>query len=252
MTGVRVDDLPSGVRAIVLDRPEKRNALTPGMLHAITLAVADLDREPGAVRAITLTGTGASFCSGFDLTLCKRDKRAMGELLGGLSHAIRALRRAPVPVVVGAHGAAVAGGCALLGGADVVVTHAGAKLGYPVVRLGVSPAVTSPLLVQAVGAGACRHHLLDPELFDGAEALRLGLAHECAPDAAGVPARAHAIAEELAAKPPHAQRVTKRWLSELDGSLDDHLLDAALGASLALAGGAEEQERLAALWREGS
>ncbi len=237
-----------GVARVTLDRADKKNALTPAMLGELTSFAVGLDRD---TRAVLLTGAGDAFCAGFDLTLCKDDPDAMAALLTGLSRAMRALRRAAVPVVACAHGAAIAGGCALLGGADVVVTDRGAKLGYPVVRLGVSPAVTSAMLTQAIGPGATRHRLLDPELFSGEEALRCGLAHFCEADAGAALARADEIARSLAGKPPHSLRVTKRWLSELDGSFDDGVLNAALDASLALAGGDEERQRLAALWTKG-
>ena len=73
--------------------------------------------------AVVLEGEGAAFCAGFDLSLCKENSDAMKELLTGLSGVIRAMRGCPAPVVVAAHGAAIAGGCAMLAGADVVVTH---------------------------------------------------------------------------------------------------------------------------------
>jgi len=242
--------IEDGVQRIRLERPEKRNALTPGMLHDVTALAEAHDRDTPGVRAILLTGAGESFCAGFDLSLCREDPGAMGALLRELSRTIRALRRAPVPVVVCAHGAAIAGGCALLGGADVVVTHAGATLGYPVVRLGVSPAVSAPMFRQAVGLGGARRRMLDPALFTGEGACAEGLAHECEADAGAALARAWAIAAGLAAKPAHALRVTKGWLNEIDGSLDDGALEGALEASLALAGGAEERARLESLWRK--
>ena len=248
MIGRSIDD---GVLRITLDRAEKRNALTPGMLHEIATIAATAEREAAEARAILLTGEGDSFCAGFDLTLCRNDRRAMRELLTGLSQAIAALRRAPMPVVVCAHGAAIAGGCALMGGGEVVVTNRDAKLGYPVVRLGVSPAVTSPFLRQSLGMGRMRRRLLDPALFSGADALREGLAGECLETADMARDRAEEIARDLATKPRHAMRVTKRWINELDGSLDDGVIGAALEASTALAGGEEEQARLAALWKKG-
>ncbi len=233
---------------VTLDRAEKRNALTPEMLHDLAALGASLDP---AAKVILLAGAGDTFCSGFDLSMCRDDPSAMGALLTGLSRAIRALRRAPVPVVCCARGAAIAGGCALLGGADVVVTDANAKLGYPVVKLGVSPAVTAGFLRQSIGIGGCRRRLLDPQLFSGADAVREGLAHYCEADGGAAHERAEAIAQGFAAKPPHSVRVTKRWLNELDGSLDDRAMDGAMNASLSLAGGDEERERLAALWTKG-
>ncbi len=199
------------------------------------------------VGAIVLEGNGAAFCAGFDLTLCRENSDALDRLLTGLSGAIRVLRRCEVPVVLAAHGAAIAGGCALLGGADVVVTHHEAKIGYPVVRLGISPAVSAPFLRQSVGDGKTRERMLDTSLVSGWEAYRMGLAHECIEDVGKVRDRAVAIAEQLASKPRWGMAATKKWMGEIDGSFG---ADSARGldVSLSLVGSAEERERLAALW----
>ena len=172
----------------------------------------------------------------------------LDRLLTGLSGAIKVLRRCEVPVVLAAHGAAIAGGCALLGGADVVVTHHEAKIGYPVVRLGISPAVSAPFLRQSVGDGKARERMLDSALVSGWDAFRIGLAHECIEDAGKVRDRAMVIAEQLAAKPRWGMAATKKWMGEIDGSFGG---DAGRGldASLALVGSDEERERLAALWK---
>jgi methylglutaconyl-CoA hydratase len=242
----------AGVRVgrITLDRAEKKNALTPLMIDGIVVGVRQLVGD-AKVGAIVLEGNGAAFCSGFDLTLCRENSDALKELLTGLSGAIRALRRCEVPVVLAAHGAAIAGGCALLGGADVVVTHHEAKIGYPVVRLGISPAVSAPFLRQSVGDGKTRERMLDSGLVSGWEAFRMGLAHECLEDAGKVRDRAMVIAEQLAGKPRWGVRATKRWMNEVDGSDEDEWADRALGVSMGLVGSGEERERLAALWSAG-
>lgn len=238
-------EVSGAVGRIVLDRPEKRNALTPAMLAAIPAAVAELEKTCGA---IVLRGEGEAFCAGFDLSMCREDAEVLGELLTGLSRVVRALRRCEAPVVAAAHGAAIAGGCAMLGGCDVVVTDAAAKLGYPVVRLGISPAVSGPTLRLLTGDGAARERMLDSGLIDGRRAIAIGLAHECAEAAAAAIERAEAIAAELAAKPRDGIVATKRWLNELDGTDRDDLLDRALNVSLSLVGSDEERTRLAQLW----
>lgn len=236
-----------GVALLVIDRPDKRNALTPDMLRNLVDGAARAHAEHAG--ALVLAGEGAVFCAGFDMSLCRHDSGAMAQLLTALSGAIRALRGLPIPVVCAAQGGAVAGGCALLTGCDIVVTDDGAKLGYPVVRLGISPAINTPTLRMALTDGATRERALSPELISGADAVRLGLAHERVTAPEQVRPRALEIAAALAAKPRHALAATKRWLNELDGSNDSDILDRALGASLALAGGAEERARLAALWK---
>jgi methylglutaconyl-CoA hydratase len=247
------------IARITLDRPDRKNALTPEMLDAV---VAEAVGASAWARALVLEGAGDVFCSGFDLTLCREDPHggALRAMLTGLSAAIRSLRDAPIPVIVAAHGAAIAGGCALLGGADIVVTNSAAKLGYPVVRLGISPSISAPFLRGAVGDGACRERLLDSGLIDGREALRLGLVHEVVLESTQVQGRARAIAMELMAKPAGAMAATKRWLMEIDeggasalgrrkrGSAPQSDADRALDASLSLVGNREERERMAALW----
>lgn len=217
------------------------------MLEQVIEHAQTLERD-AEVRAIVLRGEGASFCAGFDMQLCTADPDALAELLRGLSRAIRTLRRIPKPVVIAAHGSAIAGGCALLGGADLVVTNKDAKLGYPVVKLGISPAVSAPFLRLAVGTGAARERLLDPDLISGEEARRIGLADRCVDIVEDVIPRAQIEAAKLADKPPSAFAATKRWLNEIDGSDKDEDADRALEASLALVGRPEERERLAALW----
>lgn len=241
----------SGLGEIVIDRPDKRNALTPVMLADISAGVQALETD-ASVRAITLRGEGAVFCSGFDLSLCRETSEALAQMLRGLSDAIRRLRRCPKPVVIAAHGAAIAGGCALLGGADLVVTNMEAKLGYPVVRLGISPAVNAPVFRRAVGDRAARARLLDPALFDGLEARRIGLATLCVDTTEDVIPRAQIEAMKLAAKPPGAFATTKLWLNEIEGSDRDGEMDRALGVSLSLVGGDEERALLAKMWAKES
>lgn len=240
------------VRLITLSRPDRRNALTPDGLTALHAAIHDATASDA--RALVLAGRGSAFCAGFDLDLCKAhpDGSVMRQLLSGLSAVILALRNARLPVVIAAHGAAIAGGCALLGGADLVVTDENAKLGYPVLKLGVSPAVSAPFLRHMIGSGPARERLLDTRLISGRDALRLGLAHELTDHPDAVLPRALAIAAELAAKPPTALLATRRWLDELSASTNHPALPnperAALDTSLALTGGDEERRLLPAAW----
>ncbi|MBL8746796.1 MAG: enoyl-CoA hydratase/isomerase family protein [Phycisphaerae bacterium] len=231
------------VAEIILDRPEKRNALTPSMLTDLSARALELAANP-TVRAILLRGEGAVFCSGFDLTLCKDNSDALADMLRALSTAIRTLRRIDKPIVIAARGAAIAGGCALLGGADLVIADQECKLGYPVLRLGISPAVNAPSLMLALGSRATRERLLDPQLIRGEEALRIGLIDRMVDIPEDVVPRAQIEAVKLAEKPPQAFAATKKWLNEVDGSDRDTPFEMALAASLALVGGDEERQRL--------
>jgi methylglutaconyl-CoA hydratase len=240
------------VALVVLAREQKRNALTPDMLAQLRAAIrstaaAGEAQEPA--RALVLAGDGPVFCGGFDLKLCVAQEGTLAALLQGLHETIVELKSLAVPVVIAAHGAAIAGGCALLGGGDVVITNADARLGDPVTPLGISPAISAPFLRLLAGDGPARERLLDPDLITGCEALRLGLVHECVAEAARVRTRALELAAALADKPKEAITATRRWLQEIEQQMTVPDQARGLRASMALVGSDEERERLKRLLR---
>ncbi|MEM8834503.1 MAG: enoyl-CoA hydratase/isomerase family protein [Planctomycetota bacterium] len=242
---IRVEREPSNageITRITIDRPGARNALTPDMLSAMREALADAN-----TGGYLLAGDGAVFSAGFDMKLVHEDDAALAAMLRELSACVVAMRENPRPVVIAAHGAAVAGACALLAGADLIVTNDDAKLGYPVVRLGISPAVSAPTLALRTGAGAARARLLDPALVDAREAVRIGLASESCAHVEDVIGTAHERLLNLASKPPNAFATTKRWINEVDG-LDACDVEHALDASLSIVGSDEQRARVASLW----
>jgi len=234
------------IATVALDRPDKRNAMTPGMLDELQSC---LDQLPDDLRALVLVGNGKVFCAGFDLKLCAADPEGstMRALLTALSSIVGTLRAKPFPVVLGVHGAAAAGGCALLGGADIVIANRDAKLGYPVVRIGVSPAVSAPYMMASITPGAVRNRLVDTQLIDATHAHRIGLVHRLVENAEEVRAEALRIAGVLDSKPMPGLRATKAWLNEISAPMTEQAAEG-LAASLALTGSDEERTRLAALW----
>ena len=243
--GVIKHEVRDNLGIVTLARSEKRNAMTPSMLDAAIAAVYSLTHDDTA-RVLMLTGEGDMFCAGFDLTLCKDDATVLPALLTGLSRLVAALRACDKPVVISAHGGAIAGGCALLGGADIVVTTHDAKIGYPVLRLGISPAVSAPTLRLATGDGPARARTLDTGLIDGQRAVQIGLAHASEPTRDACEQRAIAWASDLADKPPHALAATKRWLREIDGP---DVSPAGLATSLSLVDGSEQAAMLPQAWQ---
>ncbi len=235
------------IAIVSLNRPDKHNALVPAMLEQLDRALKDCAHK---ACAVVLVGEGKSFCAGFDLKMCADDPggETMRSLLCGLSTVVRTMRAMEIPVVLGVHGAAVAGGCALLGGADIVVAHAQAKLGYPVVKIGVSPAVSAAFMMASIAAGPVRTRLLDTELISGHDALHIGLVHEIVEQHADLRKRTTEVAQMLTRKPGSGIQATKAWLNEITQSMTNNA-QRGLEASLALTGLPEEQERLAKLWK---
>lgn len=232
------------VSIIRLDRAAKRNALTPKMLASLVSALS----TAASARAIVLSGVGDYFCAGFDLAASQTDDAVLPALLERLAQACDALRQAPCPVVCSAHGAAIAGGCALASACDLLITTDDAKLGYPAVKLGISPAVSAPHFTPLAGFGCARALMLDPRVISGREALRLGVAAASLSSPRECESHAIALATALAAKPRHALAYTKRWLNVLDLSDDQARRADALAASLAGVGGQEQRSLLQPAW----
>jgi methylglutaconyl-CoA hydratase len=256
------------VARITLRDPARRNALDErsiARLEAVIREASALCERTGAgdgaadeaVDLVVVAGEGAAFSSGFDLAACADEPRRVEPLLAGLSACVRALRGVPAPVVARVQGAALAGGCALLTGCDFVVVAPDAQLGYPVHRIGISPAVSAPSLFSRMGPRA-RALMLSGEIVDGARAAREGLATHVSRDAGSLDAEVDALVERLLAKGPLALRATKAWIARIEelgaGDLgrapgrDDDAFAATRDASMALAAGDEFATMLRAFW----
>lgn len=240
-----------GLAELALRDAPRRNALGTAMfdaLHAALRAAHDAPAE--RMRALVLRGDGPVFCGGFDLSECVQRPATLRTLVEQLSAAVRALRALPMPVVAQVQGAALAGGCALLAGCDFVVVAPDAQLGYPVHRIGVSPAVSLPALLPMAGAGRAREAAMGGTLYAGIEAVRVGLATHVAPSEGDLAGTVQALGERLASKGPSALRATKAWLNELDGTMDPSRFAHAAAASAAAAEGDEFATLLAAFWAQ--
>jgi len=167
-----------GVARVTLNRPEVRNAFDDALIAFLTKVFHDLDADQ-AVRAVVLGGHGPAFCAGADLNWMKRmagygyddnlrDARGLAEMLS-------ALDRMDKPTIARVHGAAFAGGTGLVAACDIAVGAPEAKFCFSEAKLGLSPATISPYVLRAIGARAASRYFLTAEVFDAAEALRIGM-----------------------------------------------------------------------------
>ena len=197
-----------------------------------------------------LRGEGKSFCAGMDLQGVLDDAAKMAGMLHGLSRAMRAIRRLSVPTLASVHGAAVGGGCGLAVVCDYAFSHPGAKLGYPEVELGVCPAVVAPWLVRRLGPGRARSLLLAGGTMSAEQALEIGLIDQVVPQEE-LADSVQRFASKLAKGGQQAMAVTKHWLNELEGSLDDEVFERAAQISADVITGEEAQERLSRIFGSG-
>jgi methylglutaconyl-CoA hydratase len=220
MVDVRVT---GAVGTILLNRAERRNALSRAMVAELQQAFDDLHLEK-RVRAVVLTGAGTAFCSGLDVhemhSLDGLPDQEKNQQWGDAAEAYRDLVAQmiefPKPIIASVNGPAVAGGAGLVLASDIVVAGAAAQFGLPDPRRGVVAGVVGPLLAFRVGAGPAARLLLTSSLYPAAEAYRLGIYHEMCDDNL-LWARAVAIGEECASGAPEAVQLTKRLLYETVG-----------------------------------
>jgi methylglutaconyl-CoA hydratase len=216
---LRVEVGDDGVAHLVLDRPDKRNALNGALVEALLEALASVAADPG-VRVVLLSGAGRDFCSGADLAELERmadlgveaslaDATRMGDLF-------RAMRRHPRPVVAAVHGRALAGGAGLAVACDLVLAEETAQFGFPEVHLGFVPAMVMTMLRRKVTEGQAFNLAVRGDRIPAVEAHRLGLVQELLP-VEGFQEAARSWAAELAQRPPSAVELTKRLLYGLDG-----------------------------------
>ena len=219
------------VSTLTLNRPEKRNAISPEMIEELGVALDEVDRSPA--RVLILTGAGKAFCAGMDLDALRGlAQRASehhlltdGPLKGGIpraadanladsrriAHLFRRIYEFPKPTIAAVNGAAIAGGCGIATLCDFTLATPEAKFGYTEVRIGFIPALVSVFLTRQIGDKRARDLLLTGRIFGADEAQRLGLVNEVVPEPS-LMARARETAAALIEASPTSLVYTKRLL----------------------------------------
>ena len=207
------------VALVTLNRPEKRNALNEALVAGLKDALRDADAREG-VRAVLVTGAGADFCSGADLSALKKiseasveenmeDARSLMELYA-LTRSVR------VPVVAAVRGRALAGGCGLATACDIVLAASSACFGYPEVKIGFVPAMVMAILRRNVSEKRAFELITRGEEISADEAERIGLVnHVFADEDFEESVERYVAAFEKVSR--SAVVLTKRLLYQMDG-----------------------------------
>jgi enoyl-CoA hydratase/carnithine racemase len=172
-----VEDHPAGYRWLRLNRPERRNALDPGLMAAVRDALA---AEPGTLAVLGSTDPQV-FSAGADLTISDAERAVVSDLVYDCCQTI--VTR-PGPVIAVITGAAVGGGAQLAAAADFRIAGPGARLRWigPKNPPGLDLAVGAWVLPDLVGRGAALDLVLTGRWVEAAEALALGLVHQVTDD----------------------------------------------------------------------
>ena len=167
-----------GIARVTLNRPELRNAFDDAVIASLTKILRDVEKD-SSVRVVVLAGNGPAFCAGADLNWMKRmagygydENLADARALAGM---LSALDRMPKPTIARVHGPVFAGGTGLVAACDIAVGTSEAKFCLSEAKLGLSPATISPYVMRAMGERQARRYFLTAEVFDAAEAYRVGM-----------------------------------------------------------------------------
>ena len=240
--------LSDGGRSAVIsmNRPEQRNATSIAMLDRLDAALEEIS-VAGTVRTVVLSGQGRSFCSGLDLAEVRSDPDTIRRLLVRLRQVMRRIRRLEPVTIAAVHGAAIGGGFGFMCACDLAVTHPEARIGYPPVATGLSPALMAPWLIRKLGSSAARAMMLQAGTISGDEAHRRGLATHLT-EAESVVDEAMELAAATREAPDGALAALKALLNDLDGSSGgDEDLDRAALVSAEVMASAATQDALTRL-----
>src|SRR3954471_1235814 len=199
---VLVDSPADGVRRLILNRPEKRNALSLDLRAELAgaLEAAEGDED---VRCLLLTGAGSAFCAGMDVTQFGGDRANKERIVETSTRLFERLARCPLPIVAAVNGPALAGGFALALLCDVRVAAETATFGFPEIGRFIPPSYAAA--AAALPEPLARRLCLTGEVLDAQRALELGVVSEIGGADAAI-----ALAARIASAPGHVTREVKR------------------------------------------
>jgi len=246
------------VAVITLNRPDQRNALSRALVARLRDVLDDVAVD-SAIRAVVLTGAGASFCSGMDLKEAvntepspEAERETIG-ILQEFADLIQTLHALPKPTVAAINGDALAGGAGLMAACDLAVAVETARIGYPEVRRGLVPAIVVHDLCRQIGDRRTRQLLLTGKVIPSTEAREWGLVNVVTRNE--VVERALDIAQEFVECGPSALATTKHLIDEATSRPRDLRGAAAVSAASRVSAEAREGmlafvEKRSPLWSQ--
>ena len=202
----------NGIFHLVINRPEKKNALTSAMYDALVAGMQRAESDD-SIRAVILRGNGDSFTAGNDIEDFVQ-KPWKGQSVPPAEQFIRAVAFARKPVIAAAHGLAVGIGTTILLHCDLVYAAEETKFMMPFVNLGIIPEAGSTLLLPSlIGQRRAAELFLLAEPFSAQRASELGIVNRVVPGDQLLSAAVTA-AQKLAEKPASAIRLAKQMMKE--------------------------------------
>ena len=239
-----------GVATLMLNRPDKHNAMSAQMISDLTDAAKDIGANTD-IRVVVLGANGASFCAGGDLNWM-RDQMAADTATRragatALAQMLGALNTLPQPVIGRIHGNAFGGGIGLACICDVAIGVTGAKFGLTETKLGLIPATIGPYVLARMGESFARRVFMSSRVFDASEAETYGII------AKAVSPETLDLAIEVEVTPylncaPNAVAAAKALARRLGPTIDDTTVTASIDALIVAWDGEEAAQGIAAFF----
>ncbi len=210
-----------GIGFVTINRPRALNALNTATLREMEAALGELERAED-VRVIIVTGAGdRAFVAGADISEMAGFGPLEAEAFAALGQEVMMkIQRWPKPVIAAINGFALGGGCELALACDIRIASESARFGQPEVKLGVPPGFGgTQRLARLIGPGRAREWILSGEMYDAAEALRVGLVERVVPPDK-LMEEAKKLARAIASRGPIAVKLAKLCI---DRGLDTDL-----------------------------
>jgi enoyl-CoA hydratase/carnithine racemase len=185
------------VAVITLNRPQRRNALSLGLMLEL-IACLDHIGSRSEIRAVILAAAGKIFCSGHDLSeMTGRDLNAYRRIFDVCSELMLKIQAIPQPVIAEVQGAATAAGCQLVAACDLAIAAEEAWFATPGVKIGLFCTTPMVALTRAIGRKRALEMLLTGEPVDARTAADWGLINQAVP-ATGLQEAARKLAGKVA------------------------------------------------------
>jgi enoyl-CoA hydratase/carnithine racemase len=211
-------ELGSPIGRLVLDRPERRNALSLALMREMLDA---LERVAGdrAARVLVIEGRGPAFSAGHDLAeiVAHRDEDAYRTLFGTCVDLMTRLHTIPQPVIAKVHGVATAAGCQLVAACDLAIASDDARFATPGVNIGLFCSTPMVPISRTIGRKRALEMLFTGDMIDAATAAEWGLVNRVVP-AGELDATVVALAERIAASSAAVVALGKRAFYEQEGT----------------------------------
>ncbi len=216
-------ELENGIGVVTMDFPERRNALSKGLLADLRRHMAELANNPDC-RVIVLTGAEGHFCAGGDVKKMLETNHINGpQKLKDMHEVVHAIFETKKPVIAAVEGAASGGGMAFAAACDVVIAAEGSHFSAAFTKIGIMPEfATFITLPMRMGMGRAKLFLLTGERLSGEKAVEQGLADILVPTGTAL-AKAVELAQIFSEMPGLALGMTKSVMNRFPMTLDQAL-----------------------------